>query len=212
MIKIKTFVFNPFQENTFVVSEDSGECLIIDPGCYSQHEKNQLIDFIESENLKPVKVINTHCHVDHILGNAFTKEHFSIPLVIHKLERPLLNHTVEQGLFYGLDVDKSPDPDEYIDEGDSIGLGDSFMQIIHVPGHSPGGIALYDKHQQILFSGDILFKGSIGRSDLPGGNYDTLIDGIKRKLLVLDPDTIVYPGHGPHTTIGDEKNLNPFLS
>ncbi len=211
MITIKKLEFNPFRENTYLLYDNTGECLIVDPGCQDIEEQDQLLDFIEGNALKPVKMVNTHCHIDHILGTAFCKERFQLPYLIHPQEQPLLSYSVSQGEFFGLDVQPPPEPTDFVEEGDIITFGDSRLEVIHIPGHSPGGIVLLNKDQQCLFSGDVLFQGSIGRTDLPGGDYDSLIDSIREKLLVLDPDIRVYPGHGPDTTIGMEKRSNPFL-
>jgi hydroxyacylglutathione hydrolase len=211
MFQIRIYVYNPFQVNTYLVSDQTGACIIIDPGCENSEEEQHLAGEIHKHALHPVKLINTHCHIDHVLGNAFVKRTYSVPFLIHKLEQPLLSNSVEQGLFFGLETTRSPDPDQYIDDGDKIEFGDSELEIIHVPGHSPGGIALLNRDQKVLFAGDVLFRNSIGRSDLPGGNHQTLINSIKEKILVLDPDTVIYPGHGPETDIETEKNSNPFL-
>jgi hydroxyacylglutathione hydrolase len=212
MIKIKIFVFNPFRENTYVVADDTGECIIIDPGCESSREKEELRSELTESGLRPVRLINTHCHIDHVLGNTFIKNTFSIPLLIHKLELPLLNSSPGQGLIFGLKTDKTAEPDLFVEEGDRITFGTSEFEVLHLPGHSPGSIALVNRLEKIAIVGDVLFQGSIGRSDLPGGNYDLLIKNIKEKLLVLDPDTIVYPGHGPATKIAAEQTDNPFLN
>ena len=156
-------------------------------------------------------MVNTHCHIDHILGTAFLHDRFQLPFLIHPEEEPLLSSSVAQGEFFGLDVEPPPEPSHFLEEGDTITFGDSRFEIIHIPGHSPGGIVLLNRDQQCLFSGDVLFQGSIGRTDLPGGDYNSLVSSIRQKLLILDSDIRVYPGHGPHTTIGAEKESNPFL-
>lgn len=212
MISVKIYVYNPFRENTYVVYDDTGECIIIDPGCENKKEKEQLRAEITSSGLKPVEIINTHCHIDHILGNAFIRETFSIPLWIHKLELPLLHSAPQQRIIFGLEEDETIEPDAFIEEGDMINFGRSEFEVLHLPGHSPGSIGLVNRKEKIVFVGDVLFQGSIGRTDLPGGNYDSLIKNIKEKLLILDPDTIVYPGHGPDTRISTERSNNPFLT
>lgn len=212
MINIKILVFNPFCENTYIVSDETGECIIIDPGCESNREKEELRSEIVKSALKPVRLVNTHCHIDHILGNAFIKKTFSIPLLIHKLELPLLNSAPQQRIIFGLESDESAIPDLFTEEGDRINFGSSELEILHIPGHSPGSIALVNRQEKIAIVGDVLFQGSIGRSDLPGGDFDTLIKNIKEKLLVLSPDTIIYPGHGPSTNISTESRTNPFLT
>lgn len=211
MFQIRTYVFNPFQVNTYIVSDNTGACIIIDPGCENREEEQYLIREINKHELHPVVLINTHCHIDHVLGNAFVKSTFPVQFLIHKQEQPLLSNIIAQGIFYGLKATRSPEADQFVKDGDRVGFGDSEFKILHIPGHSPGGIALLNREEKILFSGDVLFRSSIGRTDLPGGNYQTLIDSIKEKILVLDPDTVIYPGHGPETDVEAEKNNNPFL-
>lgn len=211
MFQIRKYVYNPFQVNTYVVSDHTGACIIIDPGCENSEEEQHLEREIRKHDLHPVKLVNTHCHIDHVLGNAFVRSIFPVQFLIHELEQPLLENSIEQGLFFGLESTRSPEPDQFIDEGDKIGFGDSEFEILHIPGHSPGGIALLNRNEKVLFAGDVLFLNSIGRTDLPGGSHQTLIKSIREKLLVLDPDTVVYPGHGPETNIETEKNGNPFL-
>ena len=212
MISIKILVFNPFRENTYVVADDTRECIIIDPGCENIREKEELRADLAKNGLKPVALINTHCHIDHILGNAYIKKSFSIPLMIHKLELPLLNSSDQQRIIFGLEPDESVEPDSFVEESDLIRFGKTVFEVLHIPGHSPGSIVLVNRSERIAIVGDVLFQGSIGRTDLPGGNYNVLIKNIKEKLLVLDPDTIVYPGHGPATKISIERNSNPFLN
>ena len=211
MINVRVLVFNPFGENTYIASDDTGECIIIDPGCENEGEREQLLSMLKKNGLKPVKIINTHCHIDHILGNAFVKDTFSIPLLIHKHELPLLANLVQQGTFFGLETGRQVDPDTFIEEGDTVKFGESEFDVLNIPGHSPGGISLVNRLEKIAFTGDTLFQGSIGRSDLPGGDHNLLVRNIKQKLLTLDPQTIIYPGHGPETTVGEECRSNPFL-
>jgi glyoxylase-like metal-dependent hydrolase (beta-lactamase superfamily II) len=211
MIKIERLEFNPFRENTYIVFDDTRECLIVDPGCQEPEEKERLLDFIDRNSLKPVKMVNTHCHIDHILGTAFMIEKFQLPFLIHTLEEPVLSASVAQGEFFGLEVEGPPEPTDFLKEGDRITFGGSYFEVIHIPGHSPGGIVLLNKQEQCLLSGDVLFQGSIGRTDLPGGDYNSLVSSIRHKLLILNPEIRVYPGHGPDTTIGMENQINPFF-
>ncbi len=211
MISIKRFEFNPFRENTYVISDDTGECLIMDPGCQEPEEQDLLLAYFEENDLKPVKIVNTHCHIDHILGTAFLHDQLKLPFLIHPLEKPLLTASIAQGEFFGLEVQPPPEPTDYLNEGDTVTFGKSMFEVIHIPGHSPGGIVLLNKEQQCMFTGDVLFQGSIGRTDLPGGDYDSLVNSIRQKLLLLDPEIRVYPGHGPDTTIGIENQSNPFF-
>ena len=212
MIEVKTFIFNAFQENTFVVYDESKKCLIIDAGCNSPTEHEEIIQFITGQDLTPVALVNTHCHIDHLLGVDYLKKHYSVPFKTHEADKPLLVHAAQQALFYGLEFDGSPEVDGFLEDGDILEAGTASFKILHIPGHSPGSIALYSEPDWKVIVGDVLFRGSIGRTDLPGGDYDTLISGIKEKLLTLDPETVVFSGHGPNTTIGHESISNPFLN
>lgn len=212
MTKIHTFSFNPFQENTYLLADETGECIVIDPGCYFEEEKTALTDFIETNNYRLTKIVNTHCHVDHILGNAFLVNKYKIPFEAHKGDEFLLENAVEHGKMFGFDVEQPPAINNYLEENQQITFGNTILKVLHVPGHSPGHIALYCEDQQFVITGDALFNGSIGRTDLPGGDYDTLINSIKTKLLTLKDAVVVYPGHGPETTIEKEKRTNPFLN
>ena len=212
MITIKPFVFNPFQENTFVVYDETNEAIIVDAGCYADNEKKILASFISDNQLKPVLTVNTHCHIDHVVGINYVKENYQIPLQTNKNEEMLLQASLEQGKIFGLNMDTPPAIDHYISDGDTIKFGNSELSVISVPGHSPGSVALYSMPDKAIIVGDVLFDGSIGRTDLPGGSYDTLINSIRTKLMVLPDDVTVYPGHGPSTTIGKEHDTNPFLN
>ena len=199
-------------ENTFIVYDQTKECIIIDPGCYSIEEKEELLSFININQLKPTLLINTHCHIDHIFGNNFVNKKWNTRLVINKLELEILKsaHVVAQS--YGFNnYEPSPQPSKYITEGDIITFGKSELKVLFTPGHAPGHISLYSKKDGFIISGDVLFMNSIGRTDLPGGDYETIIKTIKNKLLTLPKQTKVYCGHGPETTIDNEKNNNPFL-
>lgn len=210
MITVKPFVFNPFSENTYVVYDDTKEAVIIDPGCYEQQERKELDEFIKSNHLTVVLLINTHCHIDHVLGNDFVKENYNVPFLIHKNEESLLRSVKAYAPNYGFRAYKEALPDKFIDENDEVTWGKSELKVIFLPGHSPGHIGLYNPEQKILISGDVLFDGSIGRTDLPGGDLDTLIESIQQKLFILPDDVTVYSGHGNPTTIGKEKKSNPF--
>lgn len=211
MTRIHKFVFNPFQENTYIVSDDDGTCAIIDPGCYSVHEKDELKRHIDQSGLKPVKLINTHAHLDHILGNAFVSETWNLLPELHIDDLQLLRSATLYGDLWGIKPETSPDPVSFLKEDDVITIGSSHFKILFVPGHCPGHIALYEEETGILIAGDVLFQGSIGRTDLPGGDMSTLLESIRKKFFVLPDETIVYPGHGPETTIGEEKKSNPFV-
>ncbi len=212
MTLVAKFTFNPFQENTYVLYDDTKECAIIDPGCYDEKEKSELVDFIEKENLTPVRLINTHCHIDHVFGNHFISEKYNLPLEIHEGELPVLNAVPQVAMMYGIPFgDPIPAVEKFIKEGDIIKFGSSSLESIYTPGHSPASLSFYCKEAKFIIAGDVLFYGSIGRTDLPGGNHNTLISSIKDKLFPLGDDIEVYPGHGPKTTIGYEKKTNPFL-
>ena len=211
-MKIKKITFNNFMENTFIVYDQTKECIIIDPGCYTIEEKEELLSFININQLKPTLLINTHCHIDHIFGNNFVNKKWNTRLVINKLELEILKsaHVVAQS--YGFNnYEPSPQPSKYIIEGDIITFGKSELKVLFTPGHAPGHISLYSKKDEFIISGDVLFMNSIGRTDLPGGDYETIIKTIKNKLLTLPKQTKVYCGHGSETTIDNEKNNNPFL-
>lgn len=211
MISVVSFTFNPFQENTFVVYDETKECIIFDPGCYTIEEKEELVHYIETEGLTPVQLINTHCHVDHVLGNKFVAEKYNLALATHKGEIPVLEAVPSYAKMMGFNVEVSPLPTIFLDEGDTVTFGNSSFEVIFTPGHSPASISFVNKAQKIVIGGDVLFQNSIGRTDLPGGDFNTLIHNIKTKLLVLPDDTRVYCGHGPSTLIGYEKKYNQFL-
>lgn len=212
MIQIKKFTFNPVQENTFVVYDETGECAIIDAGCYFENERKELDQFISEKQLKPVRLINTHCHFDHIMGITHCRTKYHLQFEIHLDEAPLIEQAVEHGDLFGIPVEPIDPTDLFFREGDRITFGSSFLEVIEAPGHSPGGVVFYNPEQKILIAGDVLFYGSIGRTDLPGGSFELLTGNIKTKLLTLPEETVVYCGHGPETTIGFEKKNNPFLT
>ncbi|MEN8247368.1 MAG: MBL fold metallo-hydrolase [Bacteroidota bacterium] len=212
MISIETLVFNIFEENTYILHDETKECVIIDPGCYKPEEEHFLQEFITKKSLKPVALLNTHCHIDHILGNHFVKNTFGIPLHIPKDEESNLNSVKTYGSFYGFAKYKEIKADKLIDPDQVIKFGDSELTALFVPGHTKGHMVFVNENEKFCIGGDVLFNGSIGRTDLPGGDFDTLIDSIHKKLFSLDDATIVYPGHGPTTTIGNEKKSNPFCA
>jgi len=211
MIEIETFTFNPFQENTYLLFDETRECIIIDPGCYTIAEKKVLQDFIEENDLKPVHLINTHCHIDHVLGNKFVCETYDLLPELNEKELQILQSTSIYGPSMGINAEQSPLPEKYLKEGGMVKFGNSALEVVFTPGHCPGEICLVHKGQKFIIAGDVLFYGSIGRTDLPGGDYATLISSIKAKLLPLGDDFTVYSGHGPETKIGLEKRQNPFL-
>jgi len=212
-MQFKTFVFSPFQENTFVLYDDSKECIVVDAGMFFPQEQEQLNAFIKENDLNVVNVVNTHNHLDHVFGLAYTVDKYAVKVACHPDDLYWIDNFMATASGYGLQIEKAPPkPEIMLNHGDVFKFGNTELEIIHVPGHSPGGIALYNKKEDLLFCGDILFHSSIGRTDLPGGNHDDLINGIKEKLFILPDKTRVFSGHGPETTIGYEKVNNPFLN
>lgn len=211
-MNIKSFTFNPFQENTYIVYDETKECLIIDPGCYTDAERKALKAFIEEKELTPVKLINTHCHIDHVLGNKFASEQWDLELYMHKEDLPVLEKVGEIGKMYGLeDYEGSPYPKHFLAQGDTLTFGESSFEILFTPGHAPGHICLYSKENNLLIAGDVIFQRSIGRTDLPGGDHSALINSIITRLFPLPNETQVFCGHGPSTNLGYEKENNPFI-
>lgn len=212
MLKIKSFTLNPIQENTYLLCNEFNDCIIIDPGCYFEEERELMRDYISGNKLKPVMLLNTHCHLDHVFGNKFIADTYQLTLQIHEKEKVILAYAPTSGLMYNLPFDNYTGDVILLKEGDKVLLGQDELQIIEAPGHSPGSICFYCARQNFIIGGDVLFKGGIGRTDLPMGDHQALLHNIKTKLLVLPAETMVYSGHGPATTIGDEKMQNPFLS
>lgn len=211
MFKIKFFTFNPIGENTYILYNESKDCIIIDPGCYFEEENEKLKDFITQNELNPTQLLNTHCHLDHVFGNKMIAERYQLTLQIHEKEKVVLSFAPTSGLMYNLPFDSYEGDFILLKEGDTLLLGQDELKVIEVPGHSPGSICFYCAKQHFLIGGDVLFQGSIGRTDLPLGDHETLLHHIKSKLLVLPEETVVYSGHGLPTTIGAEKANNPFL-
>lgn len=210
-MNIKTFTVNGFAVNSFLLFDETHEGVIIDPGFNDDIEFERFYRFIDDNEIKPVRVLNTHCHVDHILGNKAICEHFNIPLSIHREDQFLLDRASDMGKVFGFNVKASPAIDSYLNDGDMIVFGRAEIQILHTPGHSPGSVSFYSKREGFVISGDLLFAGSIGRTDLPGGDYEAIISSIVNKLMSMPRETVVFPGHGPSTTIGHEHDTNPFL-
>ncbi|MEO6252832.1 MAG: MBL fold metallo-hydrolase [Ferruginibacter sp.] len=212
MLKIKSFVFSPIQENTYLLYNEFNDCVIIDPGCYFPKEEDELKGFITQRVLEPRMLLNTHCHLDHVFGNKFIAETYGLTLQLHEKEKALLDYAPTSGLMYNMPFDNYAGDYIYLKEGDKTKLGEDELAVIEAPGHSPGHICFYCAKQNFIISGDVLFNRSIGRTDLPGGDHQTLLKNIREKLFVLPDETVVYSGHGPETTIGEEKKYNPFLS
>ncbi|TFF36506.1 MBL fold metallo-hydrolase [Mucilaginibacter psychrotolerans] len=211
MANVQSFVNNPYQENTYILFDDSKECVIIDPGMYTAAEQNTVVKFINDNGLKPVALLNTHCHVDHVLGNRFVFDQYGLKPQFHQGESEVLAAVVAYAPSMGFRYDASPLPDTFLPETGTIAFGNTTLQLIFAPGHSPAHLCFYDADANILIGGDVLFRNSIGRTDLPGGDYGTLVKNIEEKLFALPDDCTVYPGHGPETTIGYEKKHNPYL-
>jgi len=211
MSTVKVFPNNPFQENTHIVYDETGECAIVDAGMDNATEQNAVVNFIKENNLKPVLLLNTHCHIDHILGNKFIFDMYGLKPQFHEGEVHLLEAGVAYAPQFGLRYEPSPVPEVFLAEEGEVKFGNTTLKLIFAPGHSPAHLCFYDEQDNFLIGGDVLFAGSIGRTDLPGGDFQTLINNIEQKLLILPDDCRVYPGHGPDTTIGRERQSNPFL-
>jgi glyoxylase-like metal-dependent hydrolase (beta-lactamase superfamily II) len=210
-MKIKAFVFNPFYENTYIISDESKECLIIDPGCYEKHEIDEVIAYVKDNKLTAKGIVNTHCHIDHVLGNYALKEHFKCPLSIPEGEVDVYKAVEVYALQYGITNFTWIPADKLLGKSGEIKFGKTALEILYVPGHSPGHLMFYNKKTNEIIGGDVLFRQSIGRTDLPGGNHKQLLTNIRKVLYTLADDVVVHPGHGPETTIGFEKENNPFV-
>lgn len=211
MLTVKAFSFNPVEENTYLLYNEKRECCIIDPGCYFPEEEEKLKQFIEENALKPVLLLNTHCHLDHVFGNKFVHDTWHLSLHIHPKEKPVLDVAPASGDLWQMPFNNYNGELVYLKEGSAINIGDDKLDILFAPGHSPGHVCFYDEAGGFAIGGDVLFNGSIGRTDLPGGDFNTLINSIQTQLFTLPDDTKIYPGHGPMTTIGFEKMNNPFV-
>lgn len=210
-MQIKSFVFNPFYENTYVVSSDQGNCLIFDPGCYEDYELEELKEYVKMNDLKVMAIINTHCHIDHVLGNDALKATFKVPLKIPENEKEVFASVPVYAPQWGMAGYRHAEVDEYLKAGEYLTLDEISFKMIEVPGHSPGHLMLYYEDEKVMIGGDVLFRESIGRTDLPGGNHDDLLRNIQEKVYTLPEEVEVLPGHGPSTTIGHEKRYNPFV-
>ncbi len=211
MITIQSFTFSPFQENTYILADDKGSAIIIDPGMYFTAEKERMEQEIMRKGWEVEKIVNTHCHIDHIFSVEWAHHKYGVNIAIHPDEKKLLDNGTEMAEKFGLSFEKYTGLIEFFKEGNSIQVGDETLVVIEAPGHSPGGVCFYNPAQKILIAGDVLFKESIGRTDLPGGNHEQLISNIQNKIYTLPDDVVVYAGHGPSTTIGHEKKNNPFV-
>ena len=213
MIEVKTFTFNPFSENTYVAWEkESKEAVVIDPGCFSLKEENELKDFIIEKQLDVKYLFNTHCHLDHIFGNNFVLKEFTPQYFIPELDKPLLENAPTQARLFGMEMSKVKSTENFLSEDSSFWVGKEEIKFLSTPGHSPGEFSIYFPESELCFTGDVLFENSIGRTDLFGGNYQTLMKSIQNKLFTLRDETKIFPGHGGNSTIGREKRDNPFFN
>jgi glyoxylase-like metal-dependent hydrolase (beta-lactamase superfamily II) len=212
MMNIKKFIVNPLQENSYVLSDETGECVFIDPGFYFREEQTKIKNYISDHNLKPVLIANTHCHFDHMMGVEFLRKEYNLNFITHPDDAFWVEAAIEQGEMFGFKLESVNMPDLFFGEDSMLKFGNTALKIIHAPGHSPGHVVFYSEEDKILLAGDVIFYGSIGRTDLPGGNYNSLISNIRNKLFNLPDDVKVLCGHGPSTTIGFEKSYNPFLT
>ncbi|MCC6839995.1 MAG: MBL fold metallo-hydrolase [Flavobacteriales bacterium] len=207
---VQKFTFNPFQENTYVLHAD-GEGMLIDPGCSNQNEERELEHWLRDHGIRPVRVLLTHAHVDHVMGCAWAKKRYGLSPELHAKDLPVLEHAAASAAMFGVACASPPAPARFIEEGEVIPLGDEHLDVLFVPGHAPGHIAFYNPKRHFILSGDVLFQRSIGRTDLPGGDMDTLLESIRTQLYALGDEVVVYCGHGPETTIGEERRGNPFV-
>lgn len=211
-MEIYRLVFNPIDVNTYILADKSGECAIIDCGCYDNDEFTRLTDLLDEKRLRPVLLLNTHCHLDHIFGDGFILEKYNIGAFCHRDDVYNRKKAVNHAMMFGLSMENPPEPAGYLTDGQKISFGQTELTSIHVPGHAAGSLAFYGEKDKVVFTGDALFAGSIGRTDLPGGNYETLINSIRNNLFTLPEETVVYPGHGNETTIGMETITNPYFN
>lgn len=211
MIYIKSFVCNPYQENTYVLYDNTGAAAIVDPGMYSRTEEEAVKGFIAGEGLRPELLLNTHCHIDHVLGNRFVYDTYGLLPKFHEGELPLLIEVQNYAPQMGIRYEVSPIAETFLPASGTVTFGENELALVFAPGHSPAHLCFYSQQEAFLIGGDVLFRNSIGRTDLPGGNHRQLLDSISQQLYTLPDETRVYPGHGPETTIGYEKSTNPFI-
>lgn len=210
-MEIFKIVFSPIEVNTYILANQSGDCAIIDCGCYNTDENEELAGFIKNKKLNPVLLLNTHCHLDHIFGNKFILKKYNLKTFSSEYDERNRKSSVQHARLFGLTMDEPPEPAGFLIDNQVIAFGTTELVVLHVPGHSSGSLAFYSEKNDCVFTGDALFEGSIGRTDLPDGNYEKLIKSIKSKLFVLPPSTVVYPGHGNETTIENEMKSNPYF-
>lgn len=212
-LEVKKFTFNPFQENTYVVYSENGDAVIIDPGCYERHEEQELMHFLEEKQLSVHALLNTHAHIDHVLGNAFVKKQFDVPFYLHKEDQVTLSSVANYAHIYGFEgYLVSPVADVLLEGGEQLIFGSITFDVYFTPGHAPGHVVFYNAENNFVINGDVLFNGSFGRVDLPGGNLEILKKSIYETLFQFPEETVVYCGHGPETTVGREKISNYILN
>ena len=211
-MEIYKFVFSPIDVNTYVLADKSGDCAIIDCGCYDSNENEELAGFIKNKNLHPALLLNTHCHLDHVCGNKFILERYNLKTFSSELDEMNRKNAVQHAMLFGLTIENPPEPAGFLTDNQVVTFGTTELEVRHVPGHSAGSLAFYSEKNDVVFTGDALFAGSIGRTDFPGGDFKTLIHSIRNKLFVLPPSTVVYSGHGNETTIEREKKSNSYFS
>ena len=211
MLHVKSFAFNPFSENTYVVFNDEKNAFVIDPGNFSDAETKMLTKFIDDNGLKILNILLTHAHIDHVMGLQTVYDHYKVPVLLHELEKEMLDRNPMDANRFGFFFKPFVGEIQYVKENETVKLDEDELKVLHVPGHSPGSVAFYSEAEKLMISGDVLFEGSIGRTDLYKGNHEQLIESIRTKLFVLDNETKVYNGHGNPTTIEFEKNHNPFF-
>lgn len=210
--EVVKLTFNPFAENTYLLGDATGECIIIDPGCWNPTEQERLRSEVERRGWRPVRLLNTHCHLDHVFGNRFVSETYDLPLEIHQGELPVLNYAPVAAQMYGIPFpEPSPGPGNFLEEDATLTFGQTELELRLVPGHSPASLAFVCHAGQFVIAGDALFDGSIGRTDLPGGDHETLLESIRTQLYTLPDEFVVYAGHGAETTIGREQRTNPYV-
>ncbi|MDD4602591.1 MAG: MBL fold metallo-hydrolase [Bacteroidales bacterium] len=211
MIRIEKMIFNTFQVNTYLLWDETAECIVIDPACYEEHEKKALENFLLKNKLTLVRNLNTHCHIDHVLGNDFIAQTYQIYPEYHKNAVPFFYTLKELASSFGYTVEQIPKPARFIEDNEIVRWGNSSLKVFFTPGHAEGSVCFYQEQQGFVITGDVLFKDTVGRTDMPTGDFDQLMNSIKTRLFTLPEQTIVYPGHGPETSIGYEMNNNPFI-
>lgn len=210
-MQIKTFTFNPFSENTYILYDETKECVVVDPGCAFPDEEEALSQFIEANELIVKNILLTHAHIDHIFGCDYVHKKYGVGITMHPADEFLLQRGPQMGLMYGFPVKEAPAPEKFLEEGDVFSFGTTHLDVLHTPGHSPGSLSFVHKDSKSVISGDIIFHGSIGRTDLPGGDMEILLQAIRKKIFTLPEDYKIFSGHGPTTYVGQEIKLNPFF-